>query len=115
VTDLERKITQIQSDNANVVNELKKLKITLTSTESEKYNLLNVIKQSQQKFKIKDDRIDFLEFEMSTLKTQMAELMITVMEVGSSELLDRVEVIMTTEQNQKPPRSGDNLNKSVLN
>lgn len=115
VTDLERKITQIQSDNANVVNELKKLKITLTSTESEKYNLLNVIKQSQQKFKIKDDRIDFLEFEMSTLKTQMGELMNTIMEVGSSELLDRVEVIMTTEQNQKPPRSGDNLNKSVLN
>jgi len=27
VTDLERKITQIQSDNANVVNELKKLKV----------------------------------------------------------------------------------------
>lgn len=87
----------------------------MTSTESEKYNLLNVIKQSQQKFKIKDDRIDFLEFEMSTLKTQMAELMNTIMEIGSSELLDRIEVIMTTDRNQKlTPRSAENLNKSVL-
>jgi len=77
---------------------------------------LNVIKQSQQKFKIKDDRIDFLEAEMSVLKSQLAELMNTVMEIGSSEFLDRVEVIMTTsnEKPQKPPSHPDSLHKSVL-
>jgi len=73
-----------------------------------------VIKQSQQKFKIKDDRIDFLESEMSILKSQLGELMNTVMEIGSSELLDRVEVIMTTDKPQKPPSHNESLNKSVL-
>ena len=61
----------------------------------EKYNLMGTVKEHQERIKAKEQRIDFLEVEMFRLKTQIAELINTIMEYGGPNLLDRIEDIVT--------------------
>lgn len=84
------------------------------SADIERYNLMGVIKENQDKMKSKEDRVDFLETQVFSMKTRLAEVVNTIMEYGGAELLDKVEDIVATENLAPASMSSFREKRSVL-
>ncbi len=64
------------------------------STDLEKYQLLNLVKENEEIDRQKDERIKNLEGNVFMLKEKMAEFMNITMEYGMPELLDSIEDVL---------------------
>lgn len=79
----------------------------------EKYNAITASKESVEKAKKSEDRVDNLEIEIFKMKSRLAELLNAIMEFGGVELLDRVEDIVSLDKTAKLSFRED-LKKTVL-
>ena len=83
------------------------------SADIERYNLMNIINENNDRMKTKEERVDFLETEVFSLKTRLAEVVNIIMEYGGVELLDKVEDIVAVDTSSRILRSFDKK-RSVL-
>lgn len=79
----------------------------------EKYNSITASKESLEKAKKSEERVDTLEIDIFKLKSRLAELVNAIMEFGGVELLDKVEDIVSLDKTTKVSFRED-LKKTVL-
>jgi hypothetical protein len=79
----------------------------------EKYNSITASKESLEKAKKSEERVDTLEIDIFKLKSRLAELVNAIMEFGGVELLDKVEDIVSFDKTTKVSFRED-LKKTVL-
>lgn len=74
---------------------------------------MNILKENQEKNKVKDERLDLLETELFSMKAKMGELINTIMESGELELIDKIEEIVVTKSPRNKKKETNKM-RSVL-